>query len=59
MQATLETKIEAALGEELRVIAATLRDQLDPMIPEDDLESRIGGVVPNRSPMVYRLFRKA
>ena len=58
IQATLETKIEAALGEELRVIAATIKDQLGPMIPGDDLESRIGGIVPNHSPIVYGLFRK-
>ena len=59
MQAKLDRRIEAALGEELRVIAATLKDQLDPIIPEDDLESRIGVIVPNRSPTVYGLFRKS
>ena len=59
IQATLETKIKAALGEELRVIAATLKDQLDPIIPEDDLDSRIGAVVPNQSSIVYGLIRKS
>jgi len=59
IQATLESRIEAALGEELRVIAATLKDQLDPLLPEDNLETLIEGVVPNGSPMVYGLFRNA
>lgn len=58
IQARLERKIDGALGEELRVIAATLKDRLDPIVPELDLERRIEGVVPNESPIVYGLFRK-
>ena len=59
MQVRLERKVEAALGEELSVIAATLKEGLDPIVPALDLEQRIEGVVPKESTTVYGLFRKA
>ena len=59
IQAKLEQKIDAALGKELGVIASTLQDQFDPMVPHDDLERRIEEVVPDESPIVTGLFRKA
>ena len=58
IQARLERKVNGALGEELRVIAATVKEHLDPIVPESDLERRIESVVPNESPVVYGLFRK-
>ena len=59
IQTKFEWKIKAALGWELRVIASTVKDQLDPMVAEDDLERRIEEVVPHEPPMVYALLRKA
>ena len=59
IQSKLQNRIKEALGEELGVIAATLKGQLGPMVPEADLDRRIEGVVPNGSPIVYCLFRKA
>ena len=59
IQIRLEHKINEALGEELRIIAATLKDHIDPIVPEFDLESRIEGVLPGESPTVYGLFRKS
>ena len=59
IQARLEDKIRRALGEELGVIARTLGDRLDRMVPQTDLDRRIEDVVPNESAIVCDLFRKA
>lgn len=59
IQAILERKIKVALGEELRVIASTLHDQLDPLVEARELERRIDDVVPDESPVVTSFFRMA
>ncbi len=59
IQKRLEPKIEAALGEELQVIASTLQERLDPVIAADELERRIDLIAPDASRSVTGLFRDA
>ncbi len=59
IQSKYERRIEAALGNELEVIAATLKNEFDPIVPKADLERRIDDIVPKGAPLVYDLFRRA
>ena len=59
IQKGLEPKIEAAFGQELRIIASTLQEHLDPLTSADELERRIGQIVPDASTTVTTLFRNA
>ena len=59
IQKRLEPKIEAALGEELHIIASTLQERLEPVIAADELERRIDLIGPDASATVTALFRDA
>ena len=59
IQKRLESQLDAALGEELRIIASTLQEHLDPVIAADELERRIDQIVPDASATVAALFRNA
>ena len=59
IQKRLEPKIDAALGEELRIIASTLQERLDPMIAADELERRIDQIAPDSTATVTALLRNA
>lgn len=59
IQAKLKPKIEQALGAELSVIASTLREHLDPLVPADELERRIDQIIPDPSGTVTTIFRNA
>ena len=58
IQSRVEGKIRMALGRELRVIAWTLKEQLDHMISECEFERRIEDLLPDDPPLVKRLFRQ-
>ncbi len=59
IQRKLEPKIQAALGPELQVIAATLLERLDPVIRTDELDERVARIVPDASRTVATIFRNA
>jgi len=59
IQNKLERKIRAALGEELSVIASTLREQCDPFVSAEELDQRIGDVMSDSSATVASVFRSA
>ena len=59
IQVRLEPKIEAALGQDLHVIASTLQERLDPLTPEDELMRQIDQITPDASETVATLFRNA
>ena len=47
-----------ALGRELRIIAWTLKEQLDHIIPECEFERRIEELLPDDPPLTKGLFRQ-
>lgn len=59
IQKRLEPKIEAALGEELHIIASTLQERLEPVIAADELERRIDLIAPDTSATATAMFRNA
>lgn len=59
IQAKLQRKIERALGAELSVIASTLQEHLDPLVPAEELERRIDQIIPDPSATVTTIFRNA
>ena len=59
IQVRLEPKIEAALGQDLHVIASTLQERLDPLTPADELIRQIDQITPDASETVATLFRNA
>ena len=58
IQSRVEEKIRMALGRELRIIAWTLKEQLDHMIPECEFERRIEELLPDDPPLTKGLFRQ-
>ena len=58
IQSRVEGKIRMALGRELRIIAWTLKEQLDHMIPECEFERRIEELLPDDPPLIKGLFRQ-
>ena len=58
IQSRVEGKIRMALGRELRVIAWTVKEQLDHMIPECEFERRIEELLPDDPPLTKGLFRQ-
>ncbi|MDE0348820.1 MAG: hypothetical protein OXM56_03840 [Gammaproteobacteria bacterium] len=59
IQVKLQPRIEAALGQELRVVASTLQERLDPLTPADELERQIDRIIPDASETAATLFRNA
>ena len=59
IQVRLEPKIEAALGQELRIVASTLQERLDPLTRADELLRQIDQITPDASETVATLFRNA
>ncbi|MCY3820255.1 MAG: hypothetical protein OXH52_12965 [Gammaproteobacteria bacterium] len=59
IQKRLEPKIDAALGEELQIIASTLQERLEPVVAADALEQRIDLISHDASETVAALFRDA
>ena len=59
IQAKLKPKIERALGAELSVIASTLREHLDPLVPAEEFERRIDQIIPDPSATITTIFRNA
>ena len=58
IQSRVEGKIRMALGRELRIIAWTLKEQLDHIIPECEFERRIEELLPDDPPLTKGLFRQ-
>lgn len=59
IQHRLELTIDAACGSEIHVVAATLQERLDPLIPADELNRQIDRIAPNTSEPASTLFRRA
>ena len=59
IQTKLAVKIRRALGPEIGVIATTLQEHLDPLVPSQELEQRIDGIIPEASATVTSLCRHA
>ena len=59
IQKRLEPKVEAALGEELHIIASTLQECLEPVIAAAELERRIDLIAHDDSATVTAMFRNA
>lgn len=57
IQVRLKPKIEAAFGQELHVIAASLQERLDPLTPADELKQQIDQITPDVSETLVALFR--
>ena len=58
IQVKCERRIKAALGKEIRIVAATLKDRLDPIVLESNMEVIINEIGPKGSFMAQALFRR-
>lgn len=56
LQAGFERTVEATLGAEIRALAATLLERLDPVTPQDRLESRIRSFAPDQPATLHVLL---
>jgi len=54
----VQSKIDKASGWELEVVAATLKDQLDPLVKMTEMNRRIESLVDDEASTVKSLFRK-
>jgi len=55
----LEDRIHGALGEEFKVLASTLREQLGNLVGEAELESRLEQMLPSEPILASRVLRHA
>ncbi len=59
VESRLEGKVRKALGEEFRVFASVLKEQLGHLVGEAELESRLEDVLPSEPVLARRVLRHA
>lgn len=59
LQVKLEPRIAQALGPEMRLVASVLRQELDPIVAEQDFDNRMDEMLGTGTSLEERLFRQA